>query len=396
MIPVTIALRNLKIHWISSIISIHSIALSTTLLFTVWLLIQQTEKSIRQNNGGFDAVLGARGSQLQLVLNSLFHMDSSPGTITMLDYQQIKSHPAVKSAIPIAVGDNFKGFRIVGTNQDYMTLHEYKKGRKFEIEGRVFGKKEKEAVIGLFVAQTLNLKIGDVFHPYHGLQYQESAKHQEQYRVVGILKKTGTPVDRVLWIPLHGVQNMEGHSEEFAQSLSAVLLKLKGKAGFMLQMMYNKQGNKLTFVWPTALVIRNFFAKTEWATLALKIVGVLVAFIATLSNFAILFNSIRERRKELAIFRIIGANKKTLLFSVLVEGFIISAIALLLSFSLYALAAFIIQQFLWIKMGILIELIFLDPLIFYISGIVLIAGILSSIIPGWIAYRNSPLHNIES
>jgi putative ABC transport system permease protein len=390
-----IAIRNLKKHWVSSTTAVFAMAVSGALLLLVWLLIEETEKSFQQNSGGFDAVLGARGSELQLVLNSVFHLDSSPGNIKNSDYEQIKKHPAVKKAIPIAVGDNYYGYRIVGTSPEYFTDHQYKKETNFQIQGRIFKNDEKEAIIGHFVAEKLKLSIGDTFQPYHGLQFQESAKHEEIYTITGILEKTGTPVDRVLWIPVSGVQNMEGHAASQRDSISAVLLELKGKAAFMLQMMYNKQGNRLTLVWPIATVLKDFFKKTEWATLALKTVGIIVAIIATSSIFAILFNSIRERRKEIAILRILGAKQSTILFSILSEGAIISGIGALLSLPIYMISSTLIQSYLWNHTGVLIEILPQSPIIAIIPLLNIIMGVIASVIPAYLAYKSAPLKEVS-
>jgi putative ABC transport system permease protein len=151
----------------------------------------------------------------------------------------------VQLAVPIAMGDNYRGYRVVGTSLELFTRSEYAPGRRYAVAGggRLFDPTLREAVIGSFAARKLKLKVGDKFHPYHGLNFDEKEEHAETYVVVGVLEPSNTPADRVLWIPLAGVQHMSGHAEETADDLSAVLVKLRSPlAGRTLELLYNRQG----------------------------------------------------------------------------------------------------------------------------------------------------------
>ena len=247
--------RSLRQHALSTIITAGSIALACGLLMCVWMVKTQSQTAFTQTTTGFDAVLGARGSKLQLVLNAIFHLEASQGNLAWADYEGIKRHPAVKTAIPIAVGDNLRGYRIVGTLPELFEKVEFAPGKKFTVApgGKFFGSAPdaREAVAGAFAAQKLGLKVGDTFKPFHGLAFDEKNQHEEVFTVVGIMASTNTPVDRVIWIPLKGVQTMSGHDAKAATDVSAVLIQLRAaSAGFMLDMMYNKQGNRLTLAYP--------------------------------------------------------------------------------------------------------------------------------------------------
>ena len=166
-------------------------------------------------------MLGARSSKLQLVLNAVFHMEASPANISWSDYQEIQKNPNVELAVPIAMGDNFRGYRIVGTLPELFTKTEYAPGRHYLVKtpGRIFDPSLREAIVGSFVAEKLRLKRGDTFHPYHGLTFNEKEEHAESYVIVGILEPSNTPADRVIWIPLEGVQKMTGHKAEAADRI---------------------------------------------------------------------------------------------------------------------------------------------------------------------------------
>ena len=150
----------------------------------------------------------------------------------------------------------------MGTDPQLFYKHEWKEGEKYKLQsGRVFSEMAKEALVGSFVAERLKLKIGDRFQPYHGLNFKEDTQHQDVYVVVGLLEATGTPSDKVIWIPIKGIQLMEGHDAEMAQSVSAVLLSLRGATGFNLELKYNRRGNQATFAWPVAATLRLFLRK---------------------------------------------------------------------------------------------------------------------------------------
>ena len=138
--------------------------------------------------------------------------------------------------------------------------HHWKQGRHYQVQspGRIFSNVAKEALVGAQVAGKLGLQLGDRFHPYHGLEYNPDTKHDDVYLVVGILEPTGTPADQVIWIPLKGVQMMEGHDPEAVDSISGVLLNLRGSSGLALDVKYNKQGDRATFAWPVPAILSSF------------------------------------------------------------------------------------------------------------------------------------------
>jgi len=132
--------RSLRQHALATIVTAISIALAGGLLMAVWSLKQQARQTFEQMDGGWDAVLGARSSKLQLVLNAIFHLEASPGNLSPADVQTIANNPAVRHVVPVAMGDNYQGFRIVGTTTNLFTEHEYQAGRKLRVlpEGRLF------------------------------------------------------------------------------------------------------------------------------------------------------------------------------------------------------------------------------------------------------------------
>ena len=180
--------RSLRQHALSTFVTAASIALASGLLMCVWTVKVQARDAFASTSTGFDAVLGARGSKLQLVLNAIFHLEASPGNISSADYEAIKRLPAIKTATPIAVGDNLRGYRLVGTVPELFTNVEYAPGKKFSVQsdGREFALGAHEAVAGSIASERLGKKLGDTFHPFHGLTYNEKHQHAQTYVVNGV------------------------------------------------------------------------------------------------------------------------------------------------------------------------------------------------------------------
>jgi putative ABC transport system permease protein len=329
--------RSLRQHALSTLVTAGSIALAAGLLMAVWVVKTQAQRAFTETTTGFDAVLGARGSKLQLVLNAIFHLEASPGNVAAADYEQIAKHPAVKAAVPIAVGDNFQGWRIVGTVPELFTAVEFAPGRKYALaSGRLFGAEAREAVVGSFAAQKLGWKVGDTFRPYHGINFDPANQHEEVFTVTGILEASNTPADRVIWIPLKGVQTMAGHDPKAATDVSAVLLQFRTPmAGIMLDVLYNKQGNRLTLAYPASKIIADLFAKIGWFDRVLALVAYLVALVAAGSVLAGIYASMSARRRDIAILRALGARRRTVFGAVVAEAAAIGALGAALGFGVY-------------------------------------------------------------
>jgi putative ABC transport system permease protein len=386
-----IILRSMRQHALSTIITALSIALAGGLLMSVWTVKDQARATFTGINGGFDAVLGARGSPLQLVLNSIFHLEASPGNLAESDYLDIKSNRNVALAIPIAVGDNYHGYRLVGTIPEMFEQVEYSPGKHYELEagGNFFDPTRREAVVGSFAARKMGLKLGDKFHPYHGLIFNENDQHSETYVVVGVLKPSNTPSDRVIWIPLEGSQKMKGHDANKATEVSAVLVKLRGgpMVGLMMGRIYNMQGNRLTFAWPIAATIAGLFDKIGWFDKVLAMVSYLVALVATMSILASIYNSMNERRREIAILRALGARRRTIFSAILLEAAAISTLGMVAAFLVYLAimtgAAAIIRA----QTGIVLDPFAFNAVMLWAPAALISLGALFGIVPAVKAYR---------
>ena len=390
--------RGIKQFIFSSLIASLSIAMAGGLFLSTWKIKEGAQKSFKLSSSGFDAVLGARGSKLQLILNAIFHLEESPGNLDWEQYEIINNTRGVKEAYPLAVGDNYMGFRIVGTIPSLLTEHEWQENTQYELNqgGRVFSESNKEAVVGSFVSSRLGLKVGDTFHPYHGLTFNESSKHDDIYVVVGILSATGTPADKVIWVPIKGIQHMEGHATEYANSISAVLVKFKGiAAGMELSMKYNRQGNQATLAWPIARTLAEFFKRLVWFEEILKAIAYLIALMSSLIILATLRNSMSERKRDFAILRCLGASRTFVTQVVLGQSLIIAFMGALGSFLIYFLTSSLASYFIRKETGVMLEPFTLDLNSWYVFLTIIFLGLVSGIPAAISAYRVDISKNLQ-
>jgi putative ABC transport system permease protein len=381
--------KSLRQHALSTVITALSIALAVGLWVSVWVVKEQAQATFTGVNAGFDAVLGARGSKLQLVLNAIFHLEASPGNLAWSDFLDIQKNPNVSLAVPLAVGDNYLGYRLVGTTTDLFERPEYAPGKKFAVQGdgRLFESGYREAVVGSFVAQKLKMKPGDKFHPFHGLIYDEKNQHSETYVVVGVLKPSNTPADRVIWIPLEGIQRMSGHDPNAATDVSAVLVSLRSPAaGFMMDMMYNKQGNRLTFAWPIGQVMAQLFDKIGWFDRVLELISYLVAVVAVGSVLASIYNSMNERRREIAILRALGA--------IVLEATSITALGVVAGMGIYVLILTAVAGVIRAQTGVVLNPFSFSPVMLWSPAIMIALGALAGVVPAFKAYRTPVAENL--
>ena len=394
-----IVLRSLRQHALSTVVTAASVALAGGLLMSVWVVKQQSKATFTGVNAGFDAVLGARGSKLQLVLNAIFHLEASPGNLAWQDFLDIQKNPNVALAVPLAVGDNYRGYRLVGTTPELFHNAEYAAGKRFELQlgGDWFAPDRREAVVGDFVAHKMKLKVGDTFHPFHGLIFNEKNQHSETYVVVGVLKPSNTPADRVIWIPLAGIQRMSGHDPNAATDVSAVLVKLKAGsaiAGFQMDMMYNKQGNRLTFAWPIGTVMAELFDKIGWFDRVLTLVSYLVALVAAGSILSSIYNSMNERRRDLAILRALGARRATVFSAIVLEAAAIAALGAAAGFGIYLGLMAVVAGIIRAQTGVVLDPFAFNPVMLWSPAAFIALGALSGVVPAMKAYWTDVASNL--
>jgi len=341
--------RSLREHLLSTSITVGAGALASGLVMAVFAIHAATSDAFSGSSSAYDAILGPPGGQGQLVLNSLFHLDASQGNLPWSMYEAIAADPGVERAVPYALGDNFRGFRIIGTTLDAFV------GREPVSPGEWFDPAKGQAVVGAAVARETGLVRGSVFQPSHGLTFdpEDPRTHSRWFVVTAVMAPTGSPDDRAIFIPIEAIYRMDGHelrgsgeavdAEDFREleipdehkEVSAVLLRFRRggvNPGLRLNYQINQAGDQATLAWPIAQVLADLYRKLFWAIEVLRIVAVMVVVVAGGALLASLYNTMNERRRELAILRSLGASRATI-FSVIVgEAATIALLGALLGF----------------------------------------------------------------
>jgi putative ABC transport system permease protein len=399
-----IAKKSLSRHKLSTSVTAGSLALACGLVIGVFSIQEQSYQAFTTGAPGFDAVLGARGSQLQLVMNSVLHLDTSPGNIPYKAYTEMRDDPRVKLAVPYAVGDNYKGYRVVGTTPELLTEFELSEGVGYAVMqgGRVFSDLKMEAVVGSQVARKTGLRVGSHLHFEHGIEEEKGHNHDDEYVVVGILEPTNTPADKVIWVPLEGMYRLDGHvlrgsgevyeaspTEDIpdeVKEVSAVMLAFKSpQAGFQFSQQING-GKEMTLAWPIARAMAQLFDKIGWAHQILSLVAYLVCVVGAGSILASLYNAMNERRREFAILRALGARRSTVFGAILTESTAIAALGGLFGLLVYALVFTAAAQVIRAEAGIVLDIWQFHPSMWMAPLGVTVLGAFAGIVPAMKAY----------
>ncbi len=419
-----LAWKNIWFKPLNTILSILLLTTSVAIITVLILVEKQFEEKYQSNLDGVDLVLGAQGSPLQLVLSSVYQVDDPTGNISYDSVKVWMQHPYVKKAIPLAYGDNYVGFKIVGTTPDYIEKYQAKIA-----EGKVF-EHNFEVVVGADVAEKLNLKIGDTFKGTHGSAAEGEVHDHGEYIVVGIASKTGKVVDNLIlsniptvWQMHHEEGHEEGHEEvtenpahgepghmheeeehvhsvecnhdahesdmtidEPNMEITSVLIEFKNKMGVFMWPNIIAQNTKMQAALPTYQMNR-LFDMFGVGLNALKYLAFGIMLISGISIFIALFNTLKERKAEFALLRVNGAKKHQLLLVVLLESILLCIVGYFFGTVLGRVGIVLLSkasesdfklgfnpmEIIWEKEGLLF-------------GLTLLIGLLAALIPAIKAY----------
>ncbi|MBV8881808.1 MAG: ABC transporter permease, partial [Planctomycetaceae bacterium] len=317
-----IVLTNIRQRRLSSTLTAASIALGVAIVVAVLALRAQVQEGFRQSAFGYELVVGAkRLGALQLVLNTVYHLESSPGNIPWSRYQDLAAHKAVAAAIPISVGDSYRGARVIGTTPEFFTaFNTTVAGATFRFDldrlGKAMAGQEAAGAFEAVVGSRTGLKIGDTFRPAHGVEAAGDV-HAETWTVVGVLDPTGTPNDRAIFINLDSFYEIKDHRQ--GGGISAVIVKTRSE-GSALALEYDLNQLPDVMAASPAKVMAEFFSKFDWIPLLFLAVAGLVVVMAAVAIFIAIYNSMSERRRPIAILRALGARRGSVLAIVLIEA----------------------------------------------------------------------------
>lgn len=408
-----IILRSLQQHLFSTLLALFSIALGIALLVAVFSLREQTQRTFTQVGLGVDAILAPKGSPLQIVLNAIYHLEDMPGKIKWTYFKEVQKDPLVMEAVPFCVGHSYRGFRVNAIDRNFLTHFEYLPGKCFSFsaqeggQGRPFRALD-EAVAGWEAAKTLKIKLGDKFNPVCGVQEGDPVHEKDTLHFVGILAPTGTPHDRAIYMPLEAFYTLSGHppetiamaKDEEYREISGAYLKIKRIRGGALHPGIQglkfaiNQSDRNQLVIPNE-VLPRLFDIIGWVDQVLLTIAGTLTILSALFLFFALISALNERRRDLALLRLIGASRKTVMGLVLAEGifisFIGSALGLALGHCLVGISAHLIK----IKTGIAFTAAYFSLAEWFVIPGGIFLGLLASLVPGFRAYRLGVLKNLS-
>lgn len=383
-----LAWKNIWFKPLNTLLSVILLASSVAIITLLLLLQKQFEEQFSSNADNVDLVLGAQGSPLQLVLSSVYQVDAPTGNINYDSARVWMRHPFVEKAIPLAFGDNYQGYKIVGTTPNYLDKFVAKLNT-----GKVFSQ-DFEVVIGSTIVQKMNLKVGSSFYSIHG-DAKEGEKHESKpFKVVGVLQPTGKVIDNLILCSIESVWGVheeynyaegEKHQEE-PKEITSILLKFRNKMAIMTWPRMIAQNTKMQAVSP-AIEINRLFTLFGIGLKTLEYLAYGIMLISGISIFIALYNRLKERKYEFALLRLQGASRLQMLTLVLLESLFLCVVGFIFGtiigrFALQMLSnaseedfkmSFNSMEVIWEKEGILL-------------GVTLLLGIVSAIIPAIKAY----------
>lgn len=387
-----------------------SIALSVILLLGVEQLRTQARESFSQSISGTDLVVGARTSPIQLMLYAVFRLGDATHNIRWSSFRAVAQHPAVAWSVPISLGDSHRGFAVVGTTSAYFEHFRYADGRSLSFAAGNPFLDIFDAVIGADVAEQLGYRLGDRIVLNHGAKDIGAMEHADKpFKVSGILKRTGLPVDRSVHVSLEAIEaihlDWQGGAPmpglaipaEYVRKfdltpkeITAVLIGLKSRAGvFQMQRFINQyKGEPLLAVLP-GVALDELWSVVGIVEKSLLVISALVVAVGLSGLVAVVLAGLGERRRELAILRSVGAGPQVVFMLLAIEGLtIVVAGSLLGLISLIALSHFA-APFLETHLGISLAAGLISTEALRLLLLVMATGFLVSLIPGYRAYRIS-------
>jgi len=377
-----ISLAYLRARPFATALNLLLLALGIATITLLLLATGQLEERMGRDARGIDMVAGAKGSPMQLVLSAVFHLDAPTGNVPLDAAQALSRHPAVKKAIPLALGDSYHGFRIVGSSKDYPAHYGARLGA-----GRLWGE-PMEAVLGAEVAAKSGLAVGATFTGAHGLGAGGDAHDEEPFKVVGVLAASGTVLDRLVLTSVESVWEVHEHGGrkperreitallvQYASPLAAATLPRQVNASAALQ--------AASPAYESARLFRMIGVGVD----VMRAFGLVLVLAAGLSVFIALLNALEERRYDLAVMRMLGASRAKLMGLMLLEGV---ALALL-----GGLAGVVLGHLCTEALGAALKAAQQTPLTGWVwnpqepwlLALAAAVGVAASLLPAWRAYR---------
>lgn len=407
-----LALASLANRRFTALLTALSIALSVCLLLAVERVRTEARASFASTISGTDLIVGARSGSVNLLLYSVFRIGNATNNIRWDSFEHYASDPHVKWAIPISLGDSHRGYRVMGTDASYFEHYQYGRHQNLQLaQGRAFASDPFEVVLGAEVADTLHYQLGQQIVLAHGVAAISLVKHDDKpFTVVGILARTGTPVDRTLHISLGGMEaiHIDWHNGVPARgaerisadqarnmdlapkAITAFMLGLNSKIStFALQRDINEfRGEPLLAILP-GVALQELWSLMGTAEQALMVISVFVVLTGLIGMLTAILTSLNERRREMAILRSVGARPWHIASLLILEAFALAGSGVVVGVGLLYAGIAGAQGYVQANYGLYLPLSLPSAYECSLLGLILAAAVLMGAIPAWRAYRQS-------
>ncbi|TAE31530.1 MAG: ABC transporter permease [Candidatus Kapaibacterium sp.] len=444
-------LRFLRQRSIATTLTVLSVALGVALTASILTLRTESERAFSQKDTGFEVIVGAKGSPLQLVLNTMYHIGTPVGNIPRADAEKLQRDKRVKTAIPMVFGDNVGGFKVIGTTDEFFTRFEYRKNTRLALQSGTAFRKNYEAVLGAEAAQILGLKQGDSITVQHGIDVGEAGAHEHgKMPVVGVLAPSGTALDKGVYMTMytvwdthyheyleqqeaaeqvlqqqearqngtkqkepdhdheghdhdheghdHAKDDHEEHTHEIPPEFSTIttlVVKLKSPVFYDSFVRSVNDGTSAQAALPIR-EISGLFAIVGNVNGVLLGVSYMVIIVAAMAFLAALYNSLNERRREIAILRSLGAHRQTILTLILAEAGFIGIAGYCLGIIVARCVFFVGKERLAHSIGTRLDGTWFYGFDAWIGAGVVALSLVVALLPAWQAYRTDVAQNLVS
>jgi putative ABC transport system permease protein len=393
----------------SVIITTLALSISLIVMFGVEHIREQAKNNFTSTVSGVDIIVGSRTGEVNLLLYSVFRMGKATNNMSWQSYASLSKDPMVSWSVPLSLGDSHRGYRVLGTTADYFEYFNYGEKQRLTFDAGNTLKEVFDVVIGAEVAQKLNYQVGDQLTLSHGIGSTSFSHHDDApFRVVGILAATGTPVDQTLHVSLQGLeivhvpaaqrkwftnqpkQSIDDNKELLPKSVTAVMIGLTSRmVAFQFQRKVNTKSQE-----PLMAILPGATLAQLWQTLSvaentLLLISSLIVISTLFGLSAMLIASIRERREEIKLLRMIGASPLFIYWLIAIEALLISFISIIVAITVLTLGLTLSKSFLFTHYGLSIGANVFSLRTLYLIGVLCILTVLAAIPPSLFAYKEA-------
>jgi putative ABC transport system permease protein len=401
--------RSLSNRKLTSFLCILSIALSVTLFLGIERIRNGAREGFTNTISKTDLIVGAKGGSLQLLLYSVFHIGSAVNNIRMSTYEEIKQHHLVEWTIPFSLGDAYRGYRVIATDENFFNHYRFRGDQGVTFSQGIIPTETFDVVLGSEVAKKMHHKVGDPIVLSHGVSSEAILNHaQTPFHIAGILNPTQTPIDTAVYINLYGMEAMHfgwetgvpsGEtiaSDRFKKEnikigqITSFLVKLKSRIAVLKMRREIDQYEKepIMAIIP-ALALQEMWQTIGYVEQILFLVSVCVLLVGMMSILISLYTSINERRREMAILRSLGASSFHIFSLLIYESSFLVFIGSAMGVGMLYGILFFIRPWLESNFSVYLEVSPLTLLEWKYLLIIFIAGTFAGLIPAIKAYYNS-------